>query len=343
MNTVVFLDPKRRRHQSAPDAVSENDVTVSVVMVSYHTGPVLDDAVAALLDQNVELELILVDNGNPAEALAQFRHRAAIDPRLRLVTGHGNIGYAAACNRGAREARGRYLLLLNPDCILLPDTIGEMIRAVSPFGHPLVAGCRIVNPDGTDQRGSRRELPTPWMTLVEALRLDRIAPNHPYFKRLNHHDTPLPDAVSAVPAISGAFMLITLDDYRSVGGMDEGYFLHVEDLDFCFAMSRSGGTVLFVPQIKVVHHKSTSRVSPIFIEWHKAMGFTRYFTKNFIDHYPRFFLRVVNMLIWSYFLLRVAAMGKEAVFRSLTSVLRGHRAGNDAQSIGKSGRKGRAA
>ena len=106
--------------------------------------------------------------------------------------------------------------------------------------------------------------------MVEALRLDRMAPNHPYFRRLNQHNLPLPEAVSAVPAVSGACMLMPLDDYRTIGGMDERYYLHVEDLDLCFSIARAGGTVLFVPQVSIVHYKSTSEASAARIEWRKG-------------------------------------------------------------------------
>jgi N-acetylglucosaminyl-diphospho-decaprenol L-rhamnosyltransferase len=78
-----------------------------------------------------------------------------------VLTGHGNVGFAAACNMGAKEASGEYLLLLNPDCVLQRDALIDLIRLTEGAACPWVAGCRIVNPDGTDQRGSRRELPTP--------------------------------------------------------------------------------------------------------------------------------------------------------------------------------------
>ena len=93
---------------------------VTVVMVSYRTGPVLAQAIDAVLapDQTGVGELILVDNGNPPEVASALAHRGDADPRLRLISGHGNVGYARGCNLGAREARGRYLLLLNPDCCL---------------------------------------------------------------------------------------------------------------------------------------------------------------------------------------------------------------------------------
>jgi N-acetylglucosaminyl-diphospho-decaprenol L-rhamnosyltransferase len=361
MNKVVYLDAKRRRvppvatsgagpagSASGPEtAVAPRAVQVSIVMVSYHTGPELDEAIGAVLAQGADLELIVVDNGNPEEVTTALKGRSLADPRLNVLTGHGNVGYAAACNLGARQASGEYLLLLNPDCVLQPDTLINLIRLTEGTARPWVAGCRIVNPDGTDQRGSRRELPTPWLTLVEALRLDRMAPNHPYFRRLNQHDEPLPESVGVVPAVSGACMLMPLDDYRTIGGMDERYFLHVEDLDLCFTIARAGGTVLFVPQVSIVHYKSTSNASAVWIEWYKARGFTQYFRKNFTGLYPDLFLTSVNLLVWCYYVLRLGKLARTNAVRFVTAPFRRGGGFNPAGEAGqggmKDGRKGRAA
>ena len=152
----------------------------SVVMVSYWTGEVLWEAIEAVLspDQEGMTELILVDNGNSPEVAAELARRAQREPRLVLVTGHGNVGFARACNLGASRARGRHLLLLNPDCRLAPGAIPALLSEAAALGDDWMLGCRVRNPDGSDQRGSRRELLTPRTALVEALRLDRLSPRH---------------------------------------------------------------------------------------------------------------------------------------------------------------------
>jgi N-acetylglucosaminyl-diphospho-decaprenol L-rhamnosyltransferase len=174
-----------------------------------------------------------------------------------------------------------------------------------------------------------------------------MAPNHPYFRRLNQHNLPLPEEVSVVPAVSGACMLMPLDDYRTIGGMDERYYLHVEDLDLCFSIARAGGTVLFVPQVSIVHYKSTSEASAARIEWHKARGFTQYFRKNFTGLYPNLFLSAVNVLVWCYFVMRLASLARTSAVSLVTTLFRSggvFPATSDAdQSGGKDGRKGRAA
>ena len=252
---------------------------VSVIMVSYRTGPVLAPAVDAVLapDQEGVGELILVNNGNSPGVTTALARRMATEPRLRLISGHGNVGYARGCNLGAREARGRHLLLLNPDCCLKPGAVPTLLSEAAALGDDWMLGWRVRNPDGTDQRGSRRALLTPLTALVEAFRLDRLSPTLFQRHRLSQHETALPEGTARVPAISGACMMLPATTYRAAGGLDEGYFLHVEDLDLCLRLHRAGIPIYFAPHVEAVHHASTSRTYPLLIEWHKTRGFLRYF------------------------------------------------------------------
>ncbi len=256
---------------------------VSVVMVSYWTGPVLFAAIEAVLAQNQEgvVELIMVDNGNPPVVTEELARRAKIEPRLRLVSGHGNIGFTRGCNIGARRAVGRYLLLLNPDCCLGPGAIPALLAEASVLGDHWMLGCRVVNPDGSEQRGSRRALLTPYTALVEAFRLDMLAPRLFRRHRLNHHDEPPPNGTVRIPAISGACMMLPAATFHAVGGQDEGYFLHVEDLDLCLRLHRAEIPVYYVPHIEAVHQLSSSQANPVLVEWHKARGFLHYFRTHF--------------------------------------------------------------
>ena len=113
--------------------------------------------------------------------------------------------------------------------------------------------------------------------MVEALRLHRLFPG----LRLNLHRTPLPTALTPVPAISGACMFLRREAYWRIGGFDEGYFLHVEDLDLCLRFRRGGGEILFAPDVVVRHLGGTSAAPKATVERHKARSFRRYFRRNF--------------------------------------------------------------
>ncbi len=255
----------------------------SVIMVSYHTGPVLDQAIASVLAQTAPVELILVNNGNPPEVEKELAARADATPAMRLLSGQGNVGFATACNLGAAEAKGDFLLFLNPDSSLPSDALAILHREAAELKTPYMLGARLQDGDGKDQRGCRRALLTPASAVVEALHLQSRFPKH----RLNLHDTPMPTKTEPVPAISGAFMFLPKADFKAINGFDPGYFLHVEDLDFCLRFSRMGGTIYFVPDIVVTHVGGTSATTNLFLEKQKAKGFIRYFYENFSDIYPQ--------------------------------------------------------
>lgn len=277
---------------------------VSVVTVTYYTGPVLFDMLAAMLRQRGLREIILVNNGNPLPVYHQLEALAEDEPRLKLVSGHGNVGFAAGCNRGTREATGEYILILNPDCKAPDDLLLKMVEESVSRPRPHLISCRILDEDGYEQSGSRRDTLTPWRAFVEVFGLYHIAPNHPYFKRFNWHEDDLPPETMEVPVISGAAMLLPREDYWRVGGLDEGYFLHVEDIDFCHRLRKSGGHVYFMPHLTLTHIGATSRAPAFIVEWHKTRSFNRYFFKNFSDTYPTFFLWIVVTATWARFFLQ---------------------------------------
>ncbi len=267
---------------------------VCAVLVSYRTGPVLFDVLDALLGQPETAQVVLVDNGNPAPVRAELAALASAEPRLELVQGQGNVGFAAACNLGVARAREPLLLLLNPDCLLPPAALGGLLEQARGLPEPWLLGPRLLNPDGTEQAGSRRRLLTPGLAVVEGLGLYRLFPR---LRRFNLHREPLPAQTVSMPVVSGACMLLPLAAYRRLGGMDEGYFLHLEDVDFCLRFGAAGGGVYFCPKPAVTHLKSTSDASPLRVEWHKTRGFLRYFHRHFRGRYPPGVLPLVDLLI----------------------------------------------
>ncbi|MER2519195.1 MAG: glycosyltransferase family 2 protein [Bdellovibrionales bacterium] len=251
----------------------------SVVMVTYHTGEVLERAIAAVLGSTASVELVLVNNGNPPDVELKLAARAKTEPRMVWLSSHGNVGFATACNLGAKAAKGKYLLLLNPDGLLKPNTIDRLLTHMreSDLKQPAMIGARLLDEQGRDQRGSRRALLTPLSASIEALRMHRLFPR----LRLNLHEEPIPASIAPIPAISGAFMFLCAKDYWAIGGYDEGYFLHVEDLDLCLRFRRAGGEIYFAPDIAMTHVGGTSEATSTFLEICKAKGFTRYFLNNF--------------------------------------------------------------
>ncbi len=252
---------------------------VTVIMVVFRTGEALKHSIAQVLAEPLVDEFILIDNGSTAEEEGIQDAAAEADQRLRIFRGHGNIGFARGCNMGGEAAHGRVLVVLNPDAFLQPGCIGALVEAVDATPAPRLVGARILNIDGGEQRGARRGEVTPVTALLSLTRLSHAAPALERFE-IHHEQDPEPGQLLAVPTISGACFAITHDDYTGLGGLDEGYFLHVEDVDLCWRMRRSGGSVLFAPMARVVHLGSTSHTSPLKVEFFKGLGLVRYFRKR---------------------------------------------------------------
>jgi GT2 family glycosyltransferase/nucleoside-diphosphate-sugar epimerase len=252
--------------------------TCSVVMVSHHTGSVIFPAVKSVLKQKHLAELIIVDNDNSPAVLTRLQQMALTDPRLVIMTGAGNVGFAKACNNGAAHATGDFLLVLNPECLLPPDALDEMMAALTASPQAMLAGCWLKNPDGSEERDGRMHLVTPQTTLVEALGLQHLIKRYEYLRAKRT----MPPDTHAVSAISSAFMFLRTADFRMLGGFDEGFFLHVEDLDFCARVHKAGGKIICVPRVAVAHMLSHfSEPTSRFVEWHKTKGMLRYFHKHF--------------------------------------------------------------
>ncbi|MEQ8331622.1 glycosyltransferase family 2 protein [Nisaea sp.] len=277
----------------------------AVIIVSYHTGPCLMDCIRAALGEATAHEIVVVDNGNPPEVLSALEGMAASEPRLTLLTGHGNVGFGRACNLGARATTSPYLLLLNPDSVLQPGSLDGAMSQLAMRPDIALYTIRIENPDGSEQRGCRRNLMTPWTCLVEAFGLHRFG-----FKRINLNHTPPPTKLTEVECISGSFMLFPRPGFEQIGGMDEDYFLHMEDVDTCFRVRKAGGSIWFDPAFSATHVQGTSETTKLYIERQKTKGGALYFAKHF-GGWANPLVAFVNLALWARFGLIALRLGRK--------------------------------
>ena len=278
MNDLLRTDQERLRQ--AQVVFSPLAVEVSVVMVVYMTGPALFESIGFVLSEPRVGEFVIVDNGSPPEDAERLRLLAATEPKVKLLAGHGNVGFARACNMGAAAATGRKLLFLNPDAFLQPDCVEALEEALAGCPvRPCIVGARLMNADGTEQRGGRRGEVTPTTTLVS---FTRLSARLPFLRKFEIHREyePLPQGPVQVPTISGACFFMAREDFAALGGFDGGFFLHVEDVDLCWRVRQRGGSVLYHPGARIIHLGSTSQKSPLWIEYWKGVGLARYFRKR---------------------------------------------------------------
>jgi GT2 family glycosyltransferase len=254
-------------------------MTLSAIVVTYRTGPILIECLNALAASGECDEVIVVDNGSTPAEEAQLDALVASKSAIRLFRGHGNVGFSAACNLGARHAVGDRLLFVNPDVVLAQGAATRMASALDRIARPAIVGGDLRDPQGQPDRGSRRDRVTPWRAFVSFSGLSRLGRWVSACRDLHRHQDPVPSETSAVGAVSGALMMLRRSDFAFVGGFDEEYFLHVEDVDLCRRIEEAGGIVVFEPGALATHARSTSDVSAAWIAAHKARSFSRYFKK----------------------------------------------------------------
>jgi GT2 family glycosyltransferase len=252
--------------------------SVSVVMVVYMTGEALQESLACVLADPLVDEFVIVDNGSSPEDAERLRQLAARDGRVVLKAGQGNVGFAKGANLGARAAKGDLIVFLNPDAFLQPGCVAALAREIEGRPVPCIVGGRVLNPDRTEQRGARRGDITPLSALLSMSGLAKS----PALRKFEVHweGEDLPEQAQPAPTISGACFCMRREDFEAVGGFDEGYFLHVEDVDLCWRVREMGGEVLFHPKAEVIHIGGASQTSRLKVEFHKGVGLARYFTKR---------------------------------------------------------------
>lgn len=231
---------------------------LSVVIVNWNVRELLRRCLASLAGDREELEIIVVDNASTDGSVEMLRADFA---HVRLVANTDNRGFPAANNQGIALARGRYVLLLNPDTEVLGDALTAMVRFMEAHPDVGLLGPQLLNPDGSVQ-SSRRRFPTLATAFFESTWLERWAPpallRHYYM--LDQPD----DRTLDVDWVTGAAMLVRRQAIAQVGGMDEGFFMYSEELDWCRRIKAAGWRVVYYPAAQIVHHvgKSSEQAVP---------------------------------------------------------------------------------
>jgi GT2 family glycosyltransferase len=271
---------------------------VSVVVVNHNAGAMLIECVRSALLQAEQV--VVVDNDSSDSSMERLATQFAAEPRLVMLCERENLGFAAGCNLGLDLATQVRLLFLNPDCILGAGSLRRMVEVLGSDPRIGMVGGLLMNPDGSEQGGARRAVPTPWRSFVRAFGLYRLSSHWPrIFLDFHLHKQPLPQNPIEVEAVSGALMLVNRQAIDDVGPWDEAYFLHCEDLDWCMRFRQRGWKIVFVPDAPVIHHRGlSSRARPIFVEWHKHKGMMRFYRKFFRHQYPGVLMWLVNIGVW---------------------------------------------
>lgn len=255
-------------------------MTVTTIIVNYNAGEILQHCLEALLESTIHAQVTVVDNASSdksAEKLQKlFNNHQAVKFQFNPV----NLGFAPAVNAVARCSETDWLMILNPDCIIEPETLGTLISAMESDSCAALAGPAVLDQEGQMQRATLRRFPDPWKSLMTASGLWRLGKWFPVFHGIEVDVSSLTEKTEKCEAVSGACMLIRRSALEEVGFLDEEYAMHCEDLDLMFRFRQQGWHCLYVPQARCIHQQGlSSRSRPSWVHFQKHRGMARFFGK----------------------------------------------------------------
>ncbi len=289
-----------------------SEVKLSIVVVGYKSKDLLKiclDSIQHHLGESL-LEVLVVDNGSSDGTSAMIRE---FFPKVCLIENQVNAGFSHAVNQGLREAKGRYLLWLNPDSELLDSGVWELIDYLEKNPKVGILGPLIQNPDGKVQF-SCRSFPNHFTSVFNRYSiLTKIFPKNPWSKNYLHTDWDR-TKIHDVDWVSGACLLHRRELLQDVGYLDERFFMYCEDVDYCFRARKTGWYTQFHPGMKVLHHiagsSSKLRLRMTVIR-HQSMW------KYYLKHYPRAVW--LDLLTFSGILSRCLVVLLMSIVRSVIS------------------------
>jgi len=279
--------------------------SLGIVIVSYNTRGLLRDALQSVYASRgpFSFEVCVVDNASPDGSAAMVAEEF---PQVKLVANDQNVGYPAANNQGLRAlgfdapavTAPDFALLLNPDTVVPPDGLANMLDFMAEHPDAGAAGPKLLLLDGSLDLACRRSLPSPEVSFYRLTGLSRLFPHHRRFARYNltYLD---PDEVAEVGSVVGAFMLVRGEVIDQVGLLDETFFMYGEDLDWAQRIHQAGWTIYYNPAVEVLHVKrAASRHSArAQVEFYRAMEI--FYRKHYAQRTPWlmhvFILTAINL------------------------------------------------
>jgi hypothetical protein len=280
LNAAIIRGFLRRTGENMERATP---VDLAIIILNYNTADLLRGCLQSVRASRHRLHVavVVVDNasndGSAAMVSAEFAD-------VQLIVNPANIGYSAGNNVGLRalgfggqsmaclDDLPRYVLLLNPDTLLRPTTLAEMVAYMD--AHPAigVAGPRVRRPDGTLDRACRRSFPTPQVSFYRMVGLSKIFSRSRHFNAYNLAYWP-EDAVHPVDSVVGAYMQVRREAVRAVGLLDERFFMYGEDLDWAKRIKDVGWEIWYNGAVEITHVKeaASSRSSKSRIDFYEAM------------------------------------------------------------------------
>lgn len=286
------------------------NMDVSIIIISFNTSELLRDCLKSVVTQSEGLnyEIIVVDNASTDGSVEMVERDF---DSVRLIKNEKNTGFAAANNQAIAQAKGKYILLLNPDTVVLDKAIQKTIAFADSHKEAAVVGPCVLNPDRTVQRTCSM-YPSVLNFMLSSTYLYKLFPKSKLFGRelmtwWDRNDT------REVQVVSGCYMLIRREAIEQVGVMDDGYFFYAEETDWCYRFNKAGWKLMFTPDARIIHYGGASSSQRKVDMMLQLRGSLLLFMKK---HHSKPAYAFCCVLVATFFLVRVPYW----MFRSLLSV-----------------------
>lgn len=220
---------------------------LSIIIVNWNTKDLLAECIHSLQEtiQDLHYDIWVVDNASTDGSVAMLRDRF---PAVNVIQNENNDGFARANNLAMARCKGRYMLLFNSDALATRGSVQALIRLAEMKPRAAIVGAHLVNADGTFQ-ASYTHFPNLWQEFLILTGLGRRFNGYWYPSHAAEEDA----GPVAVDYVEGACLLVRRSAYAQVGGLDEGYFMYAEEVDWCYAMQAQGWQVWYEPAARVIH------------------------------------------------------------------------------------------
>ncbi len=254
-------------------------MALDIIVVNYNSGPYLKSCLESIYQQGKSDfdRIIVVDNGSRDHSAEQALHAC---PEITLISNRINRGFAAAVNQALGQSRAEQILLINPDVIVLPGTIGRLQDFMSRHPRCGIVGGEILDRDGRYQPTARR-FPGYFNVLFGRRSwLSRLMPGNPGSRRYLYLDLDRRQP-QQVDFLEGSLLLIRRRALEQTGPLDENFFLYLEDADLCRRMKELGWETCWLPRAYAIHIRGENiRLDNIHPMRHHSRSLFRYFIKH---------------------------------------------------------------
>jgi GT2 family glycosyltransferase len=269
---------------------------LSIVILSFRDREKLRETIKAVYrsETTYSYEVIVVDNDSKDGSAEMVETEF---PQVILIRNINN-GFAAGNNVGIRRAQGKYILLLNPDTEVMPNTLQECIKKMEEDPEIGMLGCKVLRPDGDYDYASKRNIPDPMRAIYRYVGLSKLFPHSKHFTGYNVTKESY-EVEGEMGSGTGAFLMTKREVIDKIGMLDEAYFLYWEDMDWFYTCAKAGYKVWYFPKVKMIHHKGiSSRKTPTraLLAFHTAMWI--FYKKHYAPKYLFFINWLAYLAVW---------------------------------------------